>query len=111
MLHYDKHEQHNCHQKQARGLGRVNRMAVLMMVVGRRLRQNWGLHAIIVALCSSGGTDNVEMKDLVSNSVVQCMIFKRQLEHCQFHAEAAALSFFCCNLDFGPVGSADRFYD
>jgi hypothetical protein len=111
MLHDDKHEQHNRHQKQARGLGCVNRMAVLMKVVGRRLRQNRGLHPIIVALRSSGGMDNVETKDLVSNSIVQCMIFKRQLEHCQFHAEAAALSFFCCDLDFGSMGGADRFHD
>jgi hypothetical protein len=111
MLHYDKHEQHNRHQKQASGFGGIDRMAVLVLVVGRRLRQNRGLHLIIVALRSSGGMDNVEMKDLESNSIVQCMIFKRQLEHCQFHAEAAALSFFCCDLDFGSMGSADRFYD
>jgi hypothetical protein len=57
MLHDDKHEQHNRHQKQARGLGRVNGMAVLMLVLGKRLWQNWGLHGIIVALRSSSGAD------------------------------------------------------
>lgn len=62
MLDDDKHEQHNRHQKQARGLGRVNGMAVLMMVVGRQLGQNRGLHLIIVALRSSGGMDYVGMK-------------------------------------------------
>jgi hypothetical protein len=38
------------------------------------------------------------------------MIFKRQLEHWQFNAEGTAFPFCCCDLDFGPVRSADRFY-